>query len=255
MLTLGGLLIVISQVFSHQPEQPPGPTPAQHAQGVVELFYKHINAWDYADAYKLLKTNSGQDGYCSLADGYKLTEHDDVTYNGVKRLPDGTFKVAITIVATELFAKGTVKTTYVGYEIVDPVTWQIKSAGHLEKTARVSVAALPTPQDPIQAAQAVVLQFHSDINAHNYPDAYSLWGADFHNTTDYCSFVKRYSQTRSENTNIDNTTQLSNGTVQVLDTINATKDTASGTIMTVYHETYIVAQENGSWRIINGTQI
>jgi len=131
VLTLGGLLFVISQVFSHQPEQPPGPTSAQHAQGVVELFYKHINAWDYTDAYKLVKTNSGQDGYCSLADGYKLTEHDDVAYNGVKKLPDGTFKVAITIVATELFTKETVKTTYVGYEIVDPVTWQIKSTGDI----------------------------------------------------------------------------------------------------------------------------
>lgn len=255
VLTLWGRLIMISQVSFHQPEQPAGPTLAQHAQGVVELFYKNINAWDYADAHKLLKTNSGQDGYCSFADDYKLTEHDYVTYTGVKKLPDDTFKVAITIVATELFTKNTVKTTYVGYEIVDPVTWQIKSTGHLEKTARVSVAAPPTSLDPIQAAQTIVQQFHSDINAHNYPHAYSLWGADFHNTTDYCSFVKGYSQTQSENANINTTTQLSNGTVQVLATINVTANTDSGTMMTVYHETYIVGLENGSWRIINETQI
>src|SRR5262249_36766148 len=104
VLTFGGLLVEIPHVFSDQHEQPSGPTPAQRAQGVVEQFYQDINAWDYADAYKQVKTNAGQDGYCSLVDGYMLTEHDDVTYNGVTRLPDGTFKVTITLVATELFA-------------------------------------------------------------------------------------------------------------------------------------------------------
>ena len=252
MLTLGVLLVGIPQVFSHPPVPPPGPTPAQHAQGVVEQFYKYINAWDYADAYKPSKTKAGQDGYCSFIGGYMLTEHDDVTYNGVNKLPDGTFKVALTIVATELFATGTVKTTYVGYELVDPGTWQIKS-GHLEKTDRVSAAVPPTSPDPIQAAQAVVQQFHNDINARNYPDAYSQWGADYHNMTDYCSFVKGYSQTRSDVVIIDNTTQLSNGTVQVLATINATEDTEAGTTMKVYHEMYNVGQENGTWRIISGT--
>ncbi len=178
-----------------------------------------------------------------------------MTYNGVNKLPDGTFNVAITIVATELFATGTVKTTYVGYELVDPATWQIKSTGNLEKTDRVSVAAPPTSPDPLQAAQAVVQQFHSDINARNYPGAYSQWGADFHSMTEYCTFVKGYSRTRSDDVNIDNTTQLSNGTVQVLATINATEDTDAGTTMKVLHETYIVGQENGAWRIISGTLI
>ncbi len=56
--------------------------------------------------------------------------------------------------------------------------------------------------------------------------------------------------------NIDNTTQISNGTVQVLATFNATEDTDSGPTMKVYHETYIVGQEeNGAWRIISGTLI
>jgi hypothetical protein len=255
MLALGGLLLGISQVFSHQQDPPAGPTPAQRAQGVVEQFYKYINAWDDADAYKLLKTNAGQDGYCSFVDGYMLTEHDDVTYNGVNKLPDGTFNVAITLVATELFATGTVKTTYIGYELVDPATWQIKSTGQLEKTERVSVAAPPTSPDPLQAAQAVVQQFHGDINARNYPGAYSQWGADFHSMADYCTFVNGYSRTRSDVVHIDNTTQLSNGTVQVLATINATEDTGAGTTMKVLHETYIVGQENGAWRIISGTLI
>src|SRR5262249_38676597 len=145
---------------------------ALRAQEVVEKYYQSINAWDYTDAYKLLKTNSGQDGYCSLVDGYMPTEHDDVTYKGVSKLPDGTFKVAITIVATELLATGTVKTTYAGYELVDPGTWQI-NGGQLPETKRVPVAAPPPLPDPIQAAQAVVQQFHSDINARNYPDAYN----------------------------------------------------------------------------------
>ena len=178
-----------------------------------------------------------------------------MTYNGVNKLPDGTFKVAITIVATELFPTGTVKTTYAGYEVVDPGTWQIKRTGHLDKTERVPVAAPPTSLDPLQAAQAVVQLFHSDINARNYPDAFSLWGADFHSTTEYCTFVKGYSQTRSDHVHIDTTTQLSNGTVQVLATTNTTEDTGAGTTMKVYQETYIAGQENGAWRIISGTLI
>jgi hypothetical protein len=256
VLTLGGLLVGIPQVFPH-PAEPlkgaQGPTPAQHAQRVVEQFYQHINTRDYTAAYALEKTNSGQGSYCSLVDGYKLTEHDDVTYNGVTTLPEGTFKVAITIVATELFATGTVKTTYVGYEVVDPGTWQIKSGGHLVKTGRVSVAPPPMSSDPLQAAPAVVQQFHSDINARNYPDAYSQWGTDFHNTTDYCSFVEGYSRTRNDTVHIDTTTQLSNGTVQVVATVNATENTNSGTTMSVYHETYIDGQEYATWRIISGT--
>jgi hypothetical protein len=52
---------------------------------------------------------------------------------------------------------------------------------------------------------------------------------------------------------IDNTPQLSNGTVQLAATIDAIEDTASGTTMNVYHETYIVGQEYGTWRIISGT--
>ncbi len=258
VLTLGGLLLGIPQVFPHQPEQPKGaqgPTPAQHAQGVVEQFYQHINAREYTAAYALEKTNSGQGSYCSLVDGYRLTEHDDVTYNGVTTLPGGTFKVAITIVATELFATGTVKTTYDGYEVVDPGTWQIKSGGRLDKTGRVSVTPPPISSDPLQAGQAVVQQFYSDINARNYPDAYSQWGADFHSTTGYCSFVEGYSRTRSDDVHINNTTQLSNGTVQVAATVNATEETGSGTTMNVYHETYIAGQEYGTWRIISGTQI
>ena len=258
VLTLGLLLVGIPQVFPHPPEQPQraqGPTSAQHAQRVVEQFYQHINDRDYTSAYALEKTNSGQGSYCSLVDGYKLTERDDVTYNGVTTLPEGTFKVAITIVATELFATGTVKTTYDGFEVVDPGTWQIKSGGRLVKTGRVPVAAPPTLSDPVQAAQTVVQQFHSDINARNYPDAYSQWGTDFHNTADYCSFVEGYSRTRSDNVHIDNTTQLSNGTVQVVATVNATEDTGSGTTMKVYHETYIAGQEYATWRIISGTQI
>ena len=246
------MLLGIPQVFPHRPEQLQGPTLAQRAQGVVEHFYQHINAWDYTGAQKLLKTDSGQDGYCSLVNGYKLTEHDDVTYSGVTQLPDGTFKVAMTIVATELFATGTVKTTYAGYELVDPGTWQIKSGGRFHITGRVPVPAPAASPDPLQAAQAVVQQYHSDINARNYPDAYSLWGADFHSLTDYCSFVEGYARTRGDDVHIDNTTQLSNGTVQVVATFNATEDTDSGTTMTVYHETYIGGQEYGAWRIISG---
>jgi hypothetical protein len=51
---------------------------------------------------------------------------------------------------------------------------------------------------------------------------------------------------------IDNTTQLSNGTVQVVATVNATEETGSGTTMSVYHETYIAGQEYATWRIISG---
>lgn len=254
MLTLGGLFVGITPVSPHQYKQPTGPTPALRAQAVVKQYYQHINAWDYADAYKLLKTNSGQDGYCPWVDGYKSTEYDDVTYNGITKLPDGTFNVAITIVATELLATGTVQTTYAGYEQVDPGTWQI-IGGYLGQTKRVSVAAAPTLPDPIQAARAVVQQFHSDINMHNYPDAYNQWGTDFQSKTGYCKFVDGYSRTRSEVVNINNTTQLSDGTVQVLATYNATEDTDSGPTMKVFHETYIVGQENGAWRIISGVLI
>jgi serine/threonine protein kinase len=255
ILTFGGLLVGIPRVFSDQHEQPSGPTPAQRAQGVVEQFYQHINAWDYADAYRQVKTNAGQDGYCSFVDGYMLTEHDEVTYNGVTRLPDGTFKITITLVAIELFATGTVQTTYAGYELVDPGTWQIKGGGHLEKTERVPIAAPAPSPDLLQAAQAVVQQFHSDINARNYPDAYSQWGADFHSATDYCRFVEGYARTRSEDATIDTTTQLGASTVQVLATINATEDTDKGPTMKVSQETYLVGLEMGAWRIISGTPI
>ena len=104
-----------------------------------------------------------------------------------------------------------------------------------------------------QHSQRVVEQFYQHINARDYTDAYSQWGADFHSTTDYCSFVEGYSRTRSDTVHIDTTTQLSNGTVQVVATVNATEDTGSGTTMSVYHETYIAGQEYATWRIISGT--
>jgi serine/threonine protein kinase len=255
VLALGLLLVGISQAWTQQSEQPQGPTPAQHAQGVVAQFYRNIDASKYSNAYTLLKTNSGQAGYCPFVNGYMLTGHDEVTYNGVMKLSDGTFKVAITLVATELFATGTVQTTYSGYEIVDPATWQIKG-GRLDETNRVPVVPPATSSNPTQAAQMVVQQFHSDINTGNYPGAYSQWGTEFHNLVKYCSFVEGYSRTRSDTVHIDSATQLTNGTVQVIATFSATEEADGGTtINKIYHERYIVGQEYGLWRIMNGTLI
>lgn len=237
-----------------QPTIPtPSTSPAQKALATVQAFYTKLNAWDYPAAYKLLQSDNSPNGYCHFLNGYANTEHDEVTYGGVTQRDDGRFQAPITIVATEELPAGRVETTYTGYELVDPHSW-LMIGGSLTKADRTPTPGTTSnaPLEPIQQAETVVKEFHAFINAHNYPEAYNLWGANLHNQTSYCSFVQGYSQTQHDDVRFDTTTQLSDGSVQMLATITASQQVGSETMRSIYHETYIVGQENGTWKILSG---
>jgi serine/threonine protein kinase len=108
----------------------------------------------------------------------------------------------------------------------------------------------PTPS-PAQLAQSVVQQYYNDINNKDYQSAYNLWGSAFQNSHSYSSFASGFANTVQDNVTISNVLTLSDGTVQVYITLQATDQTTSGTTTSTYQGYYTVGQENGAWKLLN----
>ncbi|GAC1432287.1 MAG: hypothetical protein PVS3B3_14530 [Ktedonobacteraceae bacterium] len=101
--------------------------PIEQAKAVVQRYYTDINNKKYQEAYNLWKWDANAPSFATFAAGYANTERDDLTIKGATKQPDGTVKVALTIVATERINGGTQQHTYTGYYIVgqDVGTWKI----------------------------------------------------------------------------------------------------------------------------------
>jgi hypothetical protein len=69
-----------------------------------------VNNKNYQAAYNLWKTPPGT--LATFSNGYKNTQHDDVTIDNTQVLQDGTVKVTVTVNATETAATGTKHSTY-----------------------------------------------------------------------------------------------------------------------------------------------
>lgn len=104
-----------------------------------------------------------------------------------------------------------------------------------------------------QQAQTLIQQYYTDINNGDYQDAYNLWKNDPQRQS-YTSFSQGFAHTRHDQITIDNVTTLSNGTVKVSVTLNATEDASSGTgtQTSVYRGYYIVGPQNGALKILSG---
>lgn len=115
-----------------------------------------------------------------------------------------------------------------------------------------SASVTPTPSatsTPSQQAKALISQFFTDINNRDYQNAYNIWSTP---PRPYDQFASGYANTRHDDIFFDNITPLSDGTVSVAITINATEDTSGGTMMSTYQGTYIVGIQNGAWKIFSG---
>jgi len=108
----------------------------------------------------------------------------------------------------------------------------------------------PPVLTPTQRAQALIQRYYIDINKRNYYDAYNLWWSY---PQPYQQFASGYANTKHDDIIIGSKTTNTNGTVQVDITVYATEAAASGTVVhSIYRGSYIVGQQNGSWKILSG---
>ena len=112
----------------------------------------------------------------------------------------------------------------------------------------------PPPPTPSQQAQVVLQQFYDNLNKRDYQSAYNLLGQKFQQGQSFSNFAGGYAHTQHDAITFDSITPLTDGTVRVAMTINATEDAASGTGVqhSVYKGSYIVGKENGTWKILSG---
>lgn len=111
----------------------------------------------------------------------------------------------------------------------------------------------PTPQQPtpsptlspVQQAQMVVKNYFDSLNSKDYQSAYNLWQ---NNPQTYQDFANGFSDTKHDDCVFGETTQLSDGTMQVNITLTATSNSDQQTVYTGY---YIVGpMSDGTWKII-----
>jgi hypothetical protein len=92
-------------------------SPSQQAQAVITQYYNDINQQNYHSAYGLWAINSQHPAqpYDQFVAGYAHTRHDDITFDKITPLANGTVRVAITVLASEENTPGTVtQHTYKG---------------------------------------------------------------------------------------------------------------------------------------------
>ena len=105
-----------------------GNTLGQQAQTLIQQYYTDINNKDYQDAYNLWKYDPNRQTYAAFSQGFAHTRHDDINFDNVTTLNDGTAKVSVTLTATEDASSGTGTRTsvYKGYYIVGPQNGALK---------------------------------------------------------------------------------------------------------------------------------
>jgi len=112
----------------------------------------------------------------------------------------------------------------------------------------------PTTLSPSQQARALLQQYYDDVNKRDYHAAYNLWGRDPQNPPQtYEQFASGYANTLHDDITFGAITPNADGTVTVDLTIVATETTTSGTGISTYQGSYIVGQQNGSWKLLRGS--
>jgi serine/threonine protein kinase len=100
---------------STSPSTASTPSSQGQAQRVVQSYYDAINRADYQSAYQLWGTSyQSSHPYDQFAKGFATTVHDTITIKSTTQQADGTYSVAITLVATDKTSTGTTTTTYTG---------------------------------------------------------------------------------------------------------------------------------------------
>jgi flagellar basal body-associated protein FliL len=108
----------------------------------------------------------------------------------------------------------------------------------------------PTSVPLTQQAQTLLQNYYSDINNKDYQDAYAMLGSQMQaQQQSYTNYVNGFSNTQQDTITITNTTQQSDGTVRLDVTLNATQNDGTQQTFTGY---YIIGQENGSLKILQG---
>jgi hypothetical protein len=82
------------------------------ARGIVQSYYDAINRADYQSAYQLWgSAYQSSHPYPQFANGFATTVHDTITFKSTTQQADGTYSVAITLVAVDKTSTGTTTTT------------------------------------------------------------------------------------------------------------------------------------------------
>lgn len=107
---------------------------------------------------------------------------------------------------------------------------------------------------PSQQAQALISQYYNDVNHRDYQSAYNLWAfSSKHPAQPYNQFVAGYARTQHDDITFDKITPLADGTVRVSITIHASEGkTPAFVTQHTYQGFYLVGQQNGVWKILNG---
>jgi len=153
LLVLGGLIVYITQpdlvkgLFGNHsttptttaPNTTPASSPTEQARMLVKQYFVDINNKDYQSAYNLWgSAYQLHQTEAEFAAGYANTLKDDVTFDQIITLPDGTVKVPITLKATEQTSTGQVVSTYKGQYIVGQENGALKLlSGTLTKKGQV----------------------------------------------------------------------------------------------------------------------
>lgn len=87
------------------------------AETTIQQYYDDVNSQNYQAAYTMWA--SQQESLAKFQSGYSNTRQDILTFGDTVSQTDGSTKVLVTVVATELTSSGgTVQSTYKGYYIV-----------------------------------------------------------------------------------------------------------------------------------------
>ncbi len=95
---------IFSSISASATSSPTVPLPTEQARAVIQRFYDDINKKDYQAAYSLTTDGLGR-SYNAFVGGFVHTEHDDISFDKIKQLPDGSIQVTITVKATEMCTK------------------------------------------------------------------------------------------------------------------------------------------------------
>lgn len=106
------------------PTLAPTPTqsPTEQAQATVKNYYDAINQQDFRTAYQQWsKQYYAQYSYEDFSAGFKKTKHDDIVITLAEPNVDGTYRIDVNVITTELdSADQTVTHTYQGNYVVGP---------------------------------------------------------------------------------------------------------------------------------------
>jgi len=122
----------------------------------------------------------------------------------------------------------------------------------------VNTAIINSPVSPTatqasdQLAQALITQYYAYINNGNYRAAYNIWGEAYQLSHGYQQYINGYAHTPHVDLGFSNTNVLSDASVRVTMTLYATENTDLGTVTSIYKGYYIVGQENGTWKLLQG---